>query len=133
MENCKTGGKPLPLQGEILSILESEGVKKSVYVKWSGNGCHIHIHEEAISEAIISKAHPLDFAYAIVEYVNAKAVPKIIESLKTENIQGREPDGCWKSLHLPIKLAPPTRRCMRLPKTKPDGRLLARLDKTIKL
>jgi hypothetical protein len=72
---------------EILSILESEGVKKSVYVKWSGNGCHIHIHEEAISEAIISKAHPLDFAYAIVEYVNAKAVPKIIESLKAESVK----------------------------------------------
>jgi hypothetical protein len=72
---------------EIISILESEGVEKSVYVKWSGNGCHIHIHEEAISEAVISKAHPLDFAYAIVEYVNTKAVPKIIESLKTENVQ----------------------------------------------
>ncbi|MEM3565444.1 MAG: hypothetical protein QXK47_04250 [Candidatus Bathyarchaeia archaeon] len=72
---------------EILSILESEGVKESVYVKWSGNGCHIHVHEEAISESVISKAHPLDFAYAIVEYVNAKAMPKIIESLKAENIK----------------------------------------------
>ncbi|MGC8999226.1 MAG: hypothetical protein ACP5JW_07585 [Candidatus Bathyarchaeia archaeon] len=72
---------------EILSILESEGVKKSVYVKWSGNGCHIHIHEEALSEAVISKANPLDFAYAIVEYVNTRAVPKIIGSLKAENVQ----------------------------------------------
>ncbi|MEM3616385.1 MAG: hypothetical protein QXJ31_00510 [Candidatus Bathyarchaeia archaeon] len=72
---------------EILSILESEGVKNSVYVKWSGNGCHIHIHEEAISEAVISKAHPLDFAYAIVEYINAKAAPKIIESLEAGNVK----------------------------------------------
>jgi len=71
----------------ILSILENEGVKESVYVKWSGNGCHIHIHEEAISEAVISKAHPLDFAYAIVEYINAKAVPKIIEGLRVENVK----------------------------------------------
>ncbi|MEM3874672.1 MAG: hypothetical protein QXU45_06015 [Candidatus Bathyarchaeia archaeon] len=72
---------------EILSILESEGVEKSAYVKWSGNGCHIHIHEEAISESVISKAHPLDFAYAIVEYVNTKAAPKIIESLKADNVR----------------------------------------------
>lgn len=72
---------------EILSILEEEGVKNSVYVKWSGNGCHIHIHEEAISEAVIGKAHPLDFAYAIVEYINLKAVPKIIESIKTESVK----------------------------------------------
>ncbi|MEM2466331.1 MAG: hypothetical protein QXZ47_03435, partial [Candidatus Bathyarchaeia archaeon] len=66
---------------EILSVLKDEGVEKSVYVKWSGNGCHIHVHEEAISEAVLDKAHPLDFAYSIVEYVNAKAVQKIIESL----------------------------------------------------
>lgn len=72
---------------EILRILESEGVEKSVYLKWSGNGCHIHIHEEAISEAVISKAHPLDLAYAIVEYVNIKAASKIIEELKAANVQ----------------------------------------------
>lgn len=77
----------IALAREILAVLEKEGVEKSVYVKWSGNGCHIHIHEEAISEAVISKAHPLDFAYAIVEYINATALPKKIESLRTENVK----------------------------------------------
>jgi hypothetical protein len=72
---------------QILSTLENEGVKKSVYLKWSGNGCHIHVHEEAISEKVLSKAHPLDFAYAIVEYVNMKALPKTIESLNAEGVQ----------------------------------------------
>ncbi len=79
--------KTIAAAREILSILENEGVKNSVYVKWSGNGCHIHIHEEAISEAVTSKAHPLDFAYAIVEYVNTQALPKIIESINAENVQ----------------------------------------------
>ncbi|MEM1552793.1 MAG: hypothetical protein QXO49_05935 [Candidatus Bathyarchaeia archaeon] len=72
---------------EILSVLKNEGVEKSIYVKWSGNGCHIHIHEDAISEAVLNKAHPLDFAYAIVEYINTKAMPKIIESLRVENVK----------------------------------------------
>jgi hypothetical protein len=79
--------KTVAVAREIIAILESEGVKESVYVKWSGNGCHIHIHEQAISENVLSKAHPLDFAYAIVEYINIKALPKIIESLKAESIQ----------------------------------------------
>ena len=79
--------KTIAVAREIITILESEGVKESVFLKWSGNGCHIHIHEEAISERVLSKAHPLDFAYAIVEYVNAKALPKIIESRKAEEAQ----------------------------------------------
>ncbi|MBS7636392.1 hypothetical protein KEJ37_03465 [Candidatus Bathyarchaeota archaeon] len=89
---------------EILSLLENEGVKNSAYMKWSGNGCHIHIHEEAISEAVTSKAHPLDFAYAIVEYINAKALPKITESLKAGvKVENRMDAGrvftCPLSLH----------------------------------
>jgi len=70
----------------IVEFLESEGVKKSVYMKWSGNGCHVHIHEEAFSENVLSKAHPLDLAYAIVEYVNLHVMPKISENLDLRNI-----------------------------------------------
>lgn len=55
---------------KILEILESFGVEKSVYIKWSGNGCHIHIHEKAISEETLRRIHPLDVAYSTVEYVN---------------------------------------------------------------
>ncbi|MEM2440410.1 MAG: hypothetical protein QW493_04260 [Candidatus Bathyarchaeia archaeon] len=72
---------------QIIAFLESEGVRDSVYVKWSGNGCHIHVHEGAFSEEALGKAHPLDLAYAIVEYVNIHVLPKIYESLNAEDVR----------------------------------------------
>ena len=72
---------------EVVKFLENEGVKNSVYVKWSGNGCHIHIHEEALSEAALNRAHPLDLAYAIVEYVNINVLPNISENLNLETVR----------------------------------------------
>lgn len=71
---------------EILSLIEDEGISRSAYLKWSGNGCHIHIHEEAISNDILKRASPLDFAFSIVEYINQKIMPKITDkSIKIEN------------------------------------------------
>ncbi len=64
---------------EIVSFLNSWGVEKSLYIKWSGNGCHVHIHEEALSEALLKKRHPLDLAYAVVEYVNSTLSQKFRE------------------------------------------------------
>ena len=64
----------------ILSILEEMGLKDSVYIKWSGNGCHIHIHEGAISENLLSQYHPLDLAYATVEYVRRRLMTKLVEN-----------------------------------------------------
>ncbi|MBC7113036.1 MAG: hypothetical protein H5T34_03300 [Candidatus Methanomethyliales bacterium] len=72
---------------EIITILRDEGVEKSVYLKWSGNGCHIHIHEGAISESVIKRAHPLDFAYAIVDYVNMRLAERVAWGLKFEGIR----------------------------------------------
>lgn len=63
---------------EIVSFLEERGVKRSVYIKWSGNGCHVHIHEGAFSETTLRRHHPLDVAYAVVEYVNSKLSQKLI-------------------------------------------------------
>jgi len=60
----------LEVAKEIGAFLNDRGVEKSLYFKWSGNGCHIHIHEEAFSDELLRKYHPLDLAYAIVEYVN---------------------------------------------------------------
>ena len=77
--------------GEIVSFLRSLGLERSLYLKWSGNGCHIHIHEEAISEDLTRRYHPLDLAYAIVEYVNSKLYGRFIElmhrggNLRVEN------------------------------------------------
>jgi len=63
------------------SFLNDRGVEKSLFFKWSGNGCHIHIHEEAFSDDLLKKYHPLDLAYAIVEYVNSKTHQKLREIL----------------------------------------------------
>jgi len=63
------------------SFLNDRGIERSLYFKWSGNGCHVHIHEEAFSEDILKKHHPLDLAYAIVEYVNSKTHQNLREIL----------------------------------------------------
>ncbi len=57
---------------EVVSFLESEGLRHSVYVKWSGRGCHVHIHERAFSNEIRERFPPLDIGYAVVGYVNMK-------------------------------------------------------------
>lgn len=64
---------------EIVTFLSNWGIEKSLYIKWSGNGCHIHIHEEAISEELLRGQHPLDLAYATVKYVNSKISQKLRE------------------------------------------------------
>jgi len=78
---------------EILYFLKEEGVSESVFLKWSGNGLHIHIHHKAFSQELLRKLHPLDVAYAIVEYVNTKLGSRYVEvarkykakSLRVEN------------------------------------------------
>jgi hypothetical protein len=53
----------------IVRRLEAEGVSKSVFVNWSGRGAHVHVHEGAFSNDLLSKHNPLDVAYSVVEYV----------------------------------------------------------------
>jgi len=72
----------------IVDELEKERVVKSVYLKWSGRGCHIHISEEAFSVDFLKKYNPLDAAFAIVEYIIRKVKPKLMSlntSAKVEN------------------------------------------------
>mgnify|MGYP001059452827 CR=1 FL=1 len=64
---------------EIVDFLDKEGVSKSVFLKWSGNGAHVHIHEKAFSPELLQKINPLDVAYAIVEYVNGKLRSRYLE------------------------------------------------------
>ncbi len=66
----------------IVEGLEKEGVSKSVYLKWSGRGIHIHLHEKAFSSDVLSKHHPLDIAYSIVDYILKKCTNKIVEIIK---------------------------------------------------
>ncbi|RJS87316.1 hypothetical protein CW704_03225 [Candidatus Bathyarchaeota archaeon] len=71
----------LEVAREIGAFLNDRGVEKSLFFKWSGNGCHIHIHEEAFSDDLLRRYHPLDLAYAIVEYVNSKTSQRVRETL----------------------------------------------------
>ena len=66
---------------EIVSFLNKWGVEESLFLKWSGNGCHVHIHEGAFSDGLLRKHHPLDLAYAIVEFVNSRLHNRLLEIL----------------------------------------------------
>jgi len=60
----------------IVDFLDRNGISKSVYLLWSGEGVHVHIHEKAFSPEVLGRYNPLDIAYSIVEYT--------IKSLKDE-------------------------------------------------
>ncbi len=78
--------KTIMIAEEIVRFLEEWGIRKSVYIKWSGNGCHVHINERGFSRALLKKYNPLDLAYAIVEYVNSKLTSRFIELLSNGQI-----------------------------------------------
>jgi len=63
----------------IVEALEKYGVSKSVYIKWSGRGMHVQIHEKAFSHEILSRYNPLDIAYSVVDYIINACKDKIIE------------------------------------------------------
>lgn len=70
---------------EIIALLRKEGVSKSVFLKWSGKGAHVHIHHEAFSRTLLQKIAPLNVAYAIVEYVNQTLGSKFAEIAEAHN------------------------------------------------
>lgn len=75
---------------EIVSVLESNGVIKSYFVKFSGRGAHVHINPYAISEEVRLKHNPLSLAWAVVEYVREKVISKVVEitaKFKAENLR----------------------------------------------
>ncbi|MDK2465109.1 MAG: hypothetical protein QI223_10105, partial [Candidatus Korarchaeota archaeon] len=73
----------------IVEELERAGVVKSVYLKWSGRGCHVHLHEEAFSPELRSEHHPLDLAYAVVEYVIRRIENRVAELARDSPQGGR--------------------------------------------
>lgn len=82
--NLSNWHETMAIAKEIVSFLNSRGMEKSVYIKWSGNGCHIHINQEAFSDDLLKKRHPLDLAYAVVEYVNSKLSQRFEELSQQE-------------------------------------------------
>ncbi len=92
--NLSRWKETLAVAKEIVYFLNDWGIEKSIYIKWSGNGCHVHINERGISEDILRDhnqgRNPLDLAYAITEYTVSKLSLKILElssngRIKVEN------------------------------------------------
>lgn len=84
---------------------------KSVSVFWSGRGAHVRIHHEAFSPDVRMRIHPLDVAFAVVEYILRKVKLKIVsmskecERLKVENrIDPQRLLTCPLSLHRELDL-----------------------------
>jgi len=71
--------KTIKIAEIILDSLEKEGINKSIFLKWSGRGCHIHLHEKSFSKEILKKYNPLDIAYSIVEYICRQVKDKFLE------------------------------------------------------
>lgn len=57
---------------EIVSMLDSFGVSKSVFIKWSGRGAHVHINPFCFSVDIRRKIEPIDIAYAVTSFIANK-------------------------------------------------------------
>ncbi len=76
----------------VVKFLEEKGLKESVYMKWSGEGVHVHVHEKAISRKVLELADPLTTARALVEYTirklegELKALAGKWPVLKVENL-----------------------------------------------
>ena len=62
----------------ITERLDREGVSRSVYLKWSGRGIHIHIHEGAFSHDVLKDRNPLDVAFSVVEYILRRTRDQLI-------------------------------------------------------
>lgn len=76
-------GKVIVAARKVVEILDRLGVSRSLIIKWSGRGIHIHIHPRAFSSELYSRIHPLDIAYSITEYVSRKITG--VEGVKIEN------------------------------------------------
>ena len=63
----------------IINCLDKEKLSRSVYLKWSGRGIHIHIHEGAFSKNILKRHNPLDIAFSIVEYILRKTKTQLVK------------------------------------------------------
>lgn len=77
--NTNVWGSVVEAAKIIVNFLESKGVERSIFLKWSGQGCHVHIHERAFSRELLSKHNPLDIAFSAVEYSLRKLKQQLSE------------------------------------------------------
>jgi len=101
LENWK---ETIKVVKEIINILNNFSIEHSIIVKWSGNGCHIHLNHKGFSKGLLMKYSSLDLAYAMVDFIIRKVEPWIIENgiknVKLENkIDSKRVFTCPLSLH----------------------------------
>lgn len=77
----------------VVDVLERHGVVESVWLKWSGRGMHVHVHEAALTTDFLKRRGVLDATWSAVQYVADKVREKILEinirhgsSVKVENL-----------------------------------------------
>nr|MDO8100654.1 hypothetical protein [Candidatus Njordarchaeota archaeon] len=63
----------------IVEFLEDNGIKKSVFVKWSGNGAHVHLNPSAFSDGTFKKLGSLNISFATVQFVIVSLKPRFRE------------------------------------------------------
>jgi hypothetical protein len=69
----------------IIEFLGDNGIKKSTFVKWSGNGAHVHLNSSAFSEEVCRRIGSLNVAFAAVQFVIkslTKELRALVESAK---------------------------------------------------
>lgn len=71
----------------VVSWLEKHGIHRSVFLKWSGRGVHVHVHEKAFSQDVLSRHHPLDVAFAVVEFT-LRSVKDELRQVASKAAQG---------------------------------------------
>jgi len=67
----------------IVEFLQDNGIKKSVFVKWSGNGAHVHLNPSAISDESFKRIGPLNTAFATVQFAIVSLRPKFHELVQS--------------------------------------------------
>ncbi|PLJ78444.1 hypothetical protein [Infirmifilum sp. SLHALR2] len=77
----------------IVGELEREGVSRSVWLKWSGRGMHVHVHEKALPEDLLAKRGALDVTWSAVQMIVERVKGRVQEvnleygsRIKVENL-----------------------------------------------
>jgi len=60
---------------EIISLLEHFRLSRSVFVKWSGHGAHVHINPFCFSADVRKRIEPIDIAYSITNFIANRLEP----------------------------------------------------------
>jgi len=73
----------------LISEIEKYGIQKSLFLKWSGRGLHLHIHEKCFSKELREKYNPIDISYAIVEFLLESKKDELLKVIKLSKNEER--------------------------------------------